>query len=112
MALSTRQLEVECKHRLQSRQTCSVIREFMVGEGMPDSAAQDMITKTLSSLRKQAFFMFIFGVVIALFAVIISIMSEEATGGMMIFIWWGPVLFGVFMVIVSLVKLISLKKRL
>jgi hypothetical protein len=110
MTLSKRQFEVQCKHRLKTGQRTNDVKEYLLGEGMTDSEATNLISKTLFELKKNAVSYFIGGIMLSLIGVLISIALTQGSRGMMVFLWWGPVLVGIILLIVGLLNFIRLTK--
>jgi hypothetical protein len=111
MALSPRQLEAQCKHRLRAGHKGSDLRTFLMTEGMTESSADALMSKTMDELRSQAGMVIAGGVVLAVIGVVVSITVTKASGGMAQFLWWGPVLIGAALAITGLVNFTKLRRR-
>lgn len=101
MGLSTRQFEVNCKHRLITGQGRADICEWLAQEGMRHSEAEELASRVLDRLRQQAVKMMFGGGGLILLAIVMA--------GLSLVVLTGPVLVGVILFGIGLKQWIKLR---
>jgi len=94
MTLSKGQLEAHSKHRLRTGERKHDVHQFLVDNGMEPDEAEALVSNLLANLRGQAFNTFLLGGGMAFLGIAVSFLLSGATGGFMVFLWWGPAIFG------------------
>jgi len=103
MRLSTRQVSVNCKHRLAAGQTKADVCEFLVKEGMQRSEAEELVSTVLDGLRQQAIKMAFGGIGVMLATSVIAYY--------LLFAFFGVALLGVVLGVIGLKQWLKLRSQ-
>ncbi len=106
---SPRQWEAIAELRIRQGESGTMVLRYLVEKELPQDQARRIVEKASRSARSGSLILVIIGSVAVLLGIVVTVASylvaDSSPFGGTYYIWWGPVVFGLVVLLIGVVRL-------